>query len=495
MPNLLTKVDEVELKRLLTEAGVNDAAQLRELTQVKYVADYRRYLSACTVIPQGYYLPKPIVLFTVSAQNELLPVAIQLEPGGEVFTPGMTNAANAWLLAKMLTNCAGQTLHDVGFHQLLTHQLWARVSIARLSEEVFNPKTLPHSPEPFQQHPVFRLLRPHVVKAIEFQQTIYDSGYDPYAKSFPATRDVNGSPGVYNIGFVYDLIFSCGRIGNYQLQDRIYGDPNFRVLDQASPVDAERRGVANTPFSYPYVHDAGLWYRAISRFVSGFVDAQYPGGDQAIAADVQLQRFFDKLIPAFNHVDDKRRAERFPAEVKSAGRLKQVLTWIVWQFSVQHTVVNDGAYNQAAFVPNASTLMYAPPAGKPSAQWSPADVLACLPSQTAKYASLGNMTFMDVQLNASVTGQGPYPETTFGRGLLEPSSDVLQDTYGFTSAALRNVVDAFYQDARHVGEAIRTRQAKDSARYLALHPYAQVVPETVVFPRLSPSEVMNTIQT
>ncbi|WP_321941162.1 hypothetical protein [Burkholderia cepacia] len=39
---------------------------------------------------------------------------------------------------------------------------------------------------------------------------------------------------------------------------------------------------------------------------------------------------------------------------------------VIWQFSVKHTVVNDGAYNHAAFVPNASTLMYALPAGKPS---------------------------------------------------------------------------------------------------------------------------------
>jgi hypothetical protein len=495
MPNLLTKIGEGDLKRVLTEAGVTDATQLGGLAQVKYIADYRRYLSACTVIPKGYYLPKPIVLFTVSAQNELMPVAIQLESGGELFTPGMANADNAWLLAKMLTNCAGQTLHDVGFHQLLTHQLCALVSIALFSEEVFNPDTAPRSPEPFQQHPVFKLLRPHVVKALEFQQTIYNRDYDPYAKSFPATREINGAPGVYNIGFVYDLIFSCGRIGNYQLQDRIYNDPDFRFLDMALPSDAERRGVADTPFSYPYVHDAGLWYQAMSRFVSGFVDAHYPGGDKAITADVQLQRFFAKLVPAFNHVDGGRSAQRFPSEVKSAERLKQVLAMFVWQFSVQHTVVNDGAYNQAAFVPNASTLMFAPPAGKPSAQWTPADVLACLPSQSATYPALGGMNFMDVQINASVTGQGPYPETVFGRGVLEPSIDVLQDSYGFTSPALRDVVDAFYREARKVGDAIRSRQAKDSARYLALRPNADAVPETVVFQRLSPVEVMNTIQT
>jgi len=494
MPNLLRRVDESEIKQLLATAEVSDPQALELLQKVQYIADYRHYLSACTVIPEGYYLAKPIVFFTVTAQNELMPLAIQLEQGGELFTPTMTNAPNAWLLAKMQTNCAGQTLHDVGFHQLLTHQICAMVSIALFSEEVFNPLTKPVSRTPFQQHPVFKLLRPHVVKTVEFQQIIYNSNYDPRAKPFPATRKVNGTPGVYNIGFIYDLIFSCGRIGSYQLQDRIYNDKNFRFLDLAIPTDAATRKVSETPFSYPYIHDASLWYKAISSFVTEFVDVQYPEGDPAIAADVQLQRFFDKLIPAFNYIDGKRQAQRFPSKVMTADVLKQVLTMFIWQFSVQHTVVNDGAYNHAAFVPNASTLMYPLPQ-KPSADWTPQDVLCCLPSQKHTYKEIGNMTFMDVQINASVTGQGPYPETVFGRGVLEPSIDVLQDSYGFVTPELRKIVDDFYQDVREVGQSIRLRQAKDIARYLELHPDAKAVPETVVFDLISPVNVMNTIQT
>ncbi|MCC5670121.1 hypothetical protein LC653_41615 [Nostoc sp. CHAB 5784] len=151
------------------------------------------------------------------------------------------------------------------------------------------------------------------------------------------------------------------------MQDRIYNNSNFRFLDLAIPIDAKTRDVSNTPFSYPYIHDASLWYEAISSFVTEFVNVQYPEGDRAIAADVQLQRFFNKLIPAFNYnIDGKPQMQRFPSEVKTADSLKQVLTMFIWQFSVQHTVVNDGAYNHAAFVPNASTLMYAPPQGKSS---------------------------------------------------------------------------------------------------------------------------------
>jgi hypothetical protein len=425
-----------------------------------------------------------------------MPLAIQLEPAGELFTPSMPNAANAWLLAKMQTNCAGQTLHDVGFHQLLTHQTCAMVSVALFSEEVFNPFTPPCSAAPFQEHPVFKLLRPHVVKTVEFQQTIYNRDYNPDLKPFPATRSTNGKPGVYNIGFVYDLIFSCGRIGNYQLQDRMYNDGgNFRFLEQAIPRDAEKRGVLNTPFSYPYVHDALLWHTAIAKFIGEFVDTHYADGDKTVSGDVQLQLFFDKLIPAFNYVDGVRQAQRFPARVVTKDLLKEVLTMFVWQFSVQHTVVNDGAYNHAAFVPNASTLMFAPPAEKTSKEWTPADVLACLPSQSAIYPDLGDLNFMDVQINASVTGQGPYPKTTLGRGVIEPSIDVVQDTYAFSDVKLRSVVDNFYQEARAVGEAIQQRQAKDIARYLELHPDAKSIPETVIFNLITPTNVMNTIQT
>ena len=484
MPNLLEGISPSELDHLINEAGIKDAARLDELGPVRYVANYRRYLDACTVTPVGFYLAKPLIFFTVNDSNELMPVAIQLERGGELYTPNMANAKNAWLLAKMQTNCAGQSLHDVGFHQLLTHQICAMVSIALFSEEVFD-----------RQHPVFKLLRPHVVKTVEFQQTIYNSDYHPDAKAFPETRDVNGAPGVYNIGFIYDLIFSCGRIGNYQLQDRMYYDEDrFRFLELALPADARRRGVEKTPFSYAYQHDAGLWYEAISSFVKDFIAVQYPSGDQAVAADFELQRFFEKLIPAFNHVDGKTVAHRFPAEVKTVQRLHEVLTMFIWQFSVQHTVINDGAYNQAAFVPNASTLMYALPA-KPSSQWTPADVLACLPSQTYQYPAIGNMNFMDVQINASVTGQGPYPETVLGRGVPEPSIDFLQDSYGFVQPPLRDAVFKFYKEVEKVGAAIALRLAVDTANYLKSHPAATAIPETVRFDLIAPANVMNTIQT
>ena len=495
MPNLLSKVTLQQVRSIIESADLRNADDLGPLENVAYIADYRRYLEACTVTPTGFYLAKPIVFFTVTANKELMPLAIQLEQAGELFTPTMPNAANVWLLAKMLTNCAGQTLHDVGFHQLLTHQICAMVSVALFSEEVFNPLTPPCSDTPFQEHPVFKLLQPHVTKTVEFQQTIYNRDYIPGLKPFPATRSTNGNPGVYNLGFVYDLIFSCGRIGNYQLQDKIYNDGNFRFLELAIPRDAEKRGVLNTPFSYAYVHDASLWYGAIAKFTGEFVDTHYAGGDEAVAGDVQLQRFFDKLIPAFNHVDGVKQAQRFPSKVVTKALLKEVLAMFVWQFSVQHTVVNDGAYNHAAFVPNASTLMYSPPAGKTSREWTPANVLACLPSQSAKYPYLGNLNFMDVQINASVTGQGPYPETILGRGVLAPSIDVIQNSYAFSDMKLRRVVDNFYQEVRAVGEAIQQRQAKDITRYLELHPDSKYIPETVTFNLITPTNVMNTIQT
>jgi len=166
----------------------------------------------------------------------------------------------------------------------------------------------------------------------------------------------------------------------------------------------------------------------------------------------------------------------------------------IWNFSVQHTVINDGAYNQAAFVPNASTLMYPLPK-TPSSQWGPEDVLNCLPSQTKKYDQLGGMTFMDVQINASVTGQGPYPDTIFGRGVLEPSLDVLQDTYSFKDPVLRAAVDHFFEAAMNVGDLIQSRMDRDIANYYKTHPNSFEAPETVKFSLITPTNVMNTIQT
>jgi monoamine oxidase len=485
MPDYLTRVSPDDLQALLDQAGIPNEEELGPLAAITYVADFRQYVAACTVIPTGYYLAKPLLFFRVAPNQELLPVGIQLEVGGPVFTPTMPNAENAWLLAKMQTNCAAQTLHDVVAHQLLTHQLCAMVSISLFSEDVFD------SPD----HPVFRLLRPHVVKTVEFMQSIYNRDYVPNAPGFPETRDATGQPGVYQLGFVYDLIFSCGRIGNYQLQNRVFNAPDFNFLDLAIGKNSQRRGVQATPFSYPYVHDSTLWYQAMSTFVGELIAQVYPGGDADVAGDAALQRFFTKLIPAFNHVEGSPEpAQRFPAEVKTTALLHEVLTMFVWQFSVQHTVVNDGAYDMAAFVPNASTLMYPLPTGTP-ASWTATDVLKCLPDNAVTYQQLGGLNFMDIQLNASVTGQGPYPETVFGRGVLEPSIDFMQDLYGFVDHKLRGVVNNFYRAARQVGEAIEQRQWQDIAKYKAAHPESKNVPETVVFDLITPLNVMTSILT
>lgn len=60
------------------------------------------------------------------------------------------------------------------------------------------------------------------------------------------------------------------------------------------------------------------------------------------------------------------------------------------------------------------------------------------------------MNFLDTRLNTSVTGQGPSSETVFGHGVLELSIDFLQDTYGITDNAPRNVVDQYCQDVRKI---------------------------------------------
>jgi hypothetical protein len=46
-----------------------------------------------------------------------------------------------------------------------------------------------------------------------------------------------------------------------------------------------------------------------------------------------------------------------------------------------------------------------------------------------------------------------------------------------------------------VDDAIRQRQGRDIANYLRLHPQSAAVPETVTFDRVTPTRVMNAIQT
>lgn len=91
--------------------------------------------------------------------------------------------------------------------------------------------------------------------------------------------------------------------------------------------------------------------------------------------------------------------------------------------------------------------------------------------------------------------KGPYPETVTGRGVLAPSIDFLQDSYGFVDPLLRDAVFEYYRDVVKIGEAIGARQARDTANYLNAHPGATATPETVMFDLITPANVMNTIQT
>jgi len=55
-----------------------------------------------------------------------------------------------------------------------------------------------------------------------------------------------------------------------------HNNGQFKFLDLAIPIDAKKRGVERTEFSYPYVHDSMLWYEAIQSFIEEFINILYP---------------------------------------------------------------------------------------------------------------------------------------------------------------------------------------------------------------------------
>ncbi|UOD32790.1 hypothetical protein INH39_14655 [Massilia violaceinigra] len=99
------------------------------------------------------------------------------------------------------------------------------------------------------------------------------------------------APGVYHLGFVQDLIFSCGWSCSCQWQDKINGEPEFRFLEHVIPKDVARRGVLDTSVSYAYVQQlAGFPRAAISETM---------GAENALFGAMLLRPKRRKRLPRF----------------------------------------------------------------------------------------------------------------------------------------------------------------------------------------------------
>jgi len=316
-----------------------------------FVADYP-LLQSLTVadLQPGRYVGSPVALF-YRTQNGLAPLLIQLEEGS-VAMPHQAES-DAWMLAKLFTQVADVTQHELITHLCDTHLAMEAFAIA-------TPRQLPTS------HPLYRLLRPH------FQ--------------FLLAINNRGNIVLLGEGAAIDNLMAPTRQASIGLINRAYRERSFG--DYALPKNIRQRGIEPEFLpEFPYRDDALLLWDAIQRYATQFLQQYYPT-DEAVQQDFYLQAWAAELgsslcdrpvsdfpkapswLPTeaisqagldLRELPDYPRVPGFPTEISSLQDLVKITTQLIFTCGPQHAAVNFSQFDYVGYAPNAPLAAYCHP--------------------------------------------------------------------------------------------------------------------------------------
>lgn len=260
-------------------------------------------------------------LFT-SATGPLMPVALQLAPGGAVFTP---RDGSAWARARFCFNVADANIHETMEHLGATHMVMEAVGIAAR-------RTL--APE----HPVRRLVEAHLVGTFAINNSAKHSLIAP--------------------GGVIDQVFAA-RIDVAASLVRASLD-RFVLQERAPALELRARGVEDAERlpEYPYRDDVLPLYDATRSFVQAYVRCWY-ADDAAVSRDEELRAWVDEVRSPIG--GDLR-------GVRALGTIEDLTTWlsnIVHTAGAQHAAVNFPQYPYFGWGANTAGAGWGPPPTKP----------------------------------------------------------------------------------------------------------------------------------
>jgi arachidonate 15-lipoxygenase len=358
-PMILHRIREADREQLQTWAtqdyslatgeNVNllDAAAQNHL----FLADYPLFQDlTSTDLQLGRYVGDPQALFYRTEQG-LYPVLIQLESGSRWVTP--TAAADDWMRAKLYTQAADMTHHELIDHLCNTH----------LSMEAFAIATSRQLPV---GHPLYQLLRPH----FRFLLAINTRGNTLLLAEDAAIED----------------LLAPTREASVSLINQSYRQRSF--TDGALPYDIAKRGLEPEFLpDFAYRDDAQLLWDAIATYVSSYLQRYYRD-DAAVLLDPYLQAWAAELgqplsdrplsefpelpnwLPAeliaqtgiqVDRLPDYPRVPDFSEKIHSLQQLIDIATQIIFTCGPQHAAVNFSQFDYAGYMPNAPLATYARP--------------------------------------------------------------------------------------------------------------------------------------
>jgi Lipoxygenase len=289
----------------------------------------------------GRYPHAPFCLLYVDHHQALIPIAIQIDQTpspseNPIYTPA--SPSPEWLAAKTIVGSADAAYQGIVSHLMNTHLIIEVVAIA-------THRALP------PQHLLWQLLTPHFFNTLAI---------NTMARSTFLGR-----------GAFFDTTGALGYTGSNELLSRSYSGRG-QVIDYEGdglefyklslPYSLEIRDVKEIP-NYHYRDDAQLIWDAIQDYVASVLKTQYTDAE-SLAQDTALQAWKTELV-AENSGDIRGlvppdKGDQLTGILTDLDALTFIATTIIFTASAQHSAVNFGQYDYAAWVPNQPFALYKP---------------------------------------------------------------------------------------------------------------------------------------
>jgi len=348
-PNQLRKILQIPAKFRVTEADTRDVLpQGRTLASELaaghiFMVDYE--ILEDIKRGEGYCVENSMALFFADENTPLRPICIQHFQSGEnvpVWTP--KDGEYEWLLAKAHLMCSDGNVHQMISHLLGTHLLMEPWSVCV-------ERTLPRS------HPVYRILRPHLIYVIAINTL---------------GRSLLIAP-----GGVTDRVVAVGQGGHMDLMSKAY--QRFKLDDLHVPKSFEKRGVLTEAAlkGYHYRDDALQAWACLRRFADS-VFRQHYASDADIVNDPYVQSMILEMRRfGYQGVDENQHG--VPNRINSIEQLVDICTSVMYTCSFTHAAVNFSQWDYYSYVPNRPLIMRKP-APRAKERVTEKDLIAALPS-------------------------------------------------------------------------------------------------------------------
>jgi arachidonate 5-lipoxygenase len=347
-PNQIRKIASIPAKFHVSEADVRGVLP-RGKTLASELAAGHIFMVDYEILDgikrgDGYCVENSMALFFADDATSLRPICIQHFQSGDtpIWTP--KDGEYEWLLAKAHLVCSDGNVHQMISHLLGTHLLMEPWSVCV-------ERNLPRS------HPVYRVLRPHLIYVIAINTL---------------GRSLLIAP-----GGVTDRVVAVGQGGHMDLMSKAY--QRFKLDDLNVPKSFESRGVLETDALRGYHHrdDALQAWVCLRQFAASVFGANYSSNDE-VRNDPYIQNMILEMRRhGYQGVDEEQHG--VPSSIDSIEQLVDICTSIMYTCSFTHAGVNFSQWDYYSFVPNRPLIMRKP-ASRRKEPVTEEDVIDALPS-------------------------------------------------------------------------------------------------------------------